>query len=221
MFVSVLASRKGGAGKTSLAVALSVECERSGYGPVAIIDLDPMGGLSAWWDARQVDTPILVRVETSLADTLAALRDAGVATVFVDTPPSIGLEVAEAMEEADLVLVPCQASPDDLRAVGRTVEAVARAGKPMIFIINRVKPRTRLTAEAAVALSQHGTLAPIFVHDRTDYAAAKSDGLTAQELEPGGKAAIEMRDLWAYIATRGGVVKTPVGKKGKKHVLAA
>ncbi len=220
MFVNILASRKGGAGKTTLACHLAVEAERAGYGPVAVIDLDPMGGLSGWWDARKAESPALVRVETSLADTLAALREGGFATVIVDTPPSIGAEVSEAMEEADLVLVPCQASPDDLRAVGRTVEAVGRAGKPMIFIINRVKPRTRLTAEAAVALSQHGTLAPTLVHDRTDYAAAKSDGLTAQELEPNGKASDEMRELWNYIATRAGLKKTGVGKKEKKHVAA-
>lgn len=220
MFVNVLASRKGGAGKTTLACHLAVEADRAGYGPVAVIDLDPMGGLSGWWDARKAESPALVRVETSLADTLHALREGGFATVIVDTPPSIGTEVSEAMEEADLVLVPCQASPDDLRAVGRTVEAVGRAGKPMIFVINRVKPRTRLTAEAAVALSQHGTLAPTLVHDRIDYAAAKSDGLTAQELEPNGKAGDEMRELWNYIVTRVGLKKTGVDRKEKKHVAA-
>ena len=220
MFVNVLASRKGGAGKTTLACHLAVEAERAGYGPVAVVDLDPMGGLSGWWDARKAESPILVRVQTSLADTLSALRDAGIATVIVDTPPSIGSEVADALAEADMVIVPCQASPDDLRAVGRTVEAVAAAQKPMVFVINRVKPRTRLTAEAAVALSQHGTLAPQFIADRIDYAAAKSDGLTAQELEPSGKAGEEMKALWAYIVGRAGI-KAATGKKGKKHVAAA
>lgn len=221
MFVNVLASRKGGAGKTTLACHLAVEAGRAGYGPVAVIDLDPMAGLSGWWDARKAESPALARVETSLSDTLVALREGGFATVIIDTPPSIGAEVSAAMKEADMVLVPCQPSPDDLRAVGRTVDAVADAGKPMIFIINRVKPRTRLTAEAAVALSQHGTLAPTLVHDRTDYAAAKSDGLTAQELEPNGKAAGEMRELWAYIATRAAAKKPLVaGKKDTKHVAA-
>lgn len=204
MYVCVLASRKGGAGKTTLASHLAVEASRAGAGPVAVVDLDAMGGLSGWWDARQAPEPLLARVETSLADTLEALRDGGIRTVFVDTPPSIGPEVADAISHADLVIVPCKASPDDLRAVGRTVDAVAAAGKPMIFVVNMVKPRTRLTAEAAVALSQHGTLAPTFVGDRIDYAAAKADGLTAQELEANGPAATEMRDLWAYVTARAG-----------------
>ncbi len=205
MFVCVLASRKGGCGKTTLASHLAVEAGRAGFGPVAVVDLDPMGGLSGWWDARKAPEPVLARVETSLADTLEVLRDAGIATVLVDTPPSVGPEVAGAIGQADLVLVPCKPSPDDLRAVGRTVEAVSAARKAMVFVINMTKPRTRLTAEAAVALSQHGTLAPQLVSDRTDYAAAKADGLTAQELEPGGRAAEEMRELWAYVAARSGI----------------
>lgn len=205
MFVSVLASRKGGGGKTTLASHLSVEASRAGYGPVAVIDLDPMGGLSGWWDARKADTPALARVEDLLADTLAALQAGGYRTIFIDTPPSVGIEVAEAIAVSDVVIVPCKPSPDDLRAVGRTVDVITRGEKPMIFVINMTKPRTRLTAEAAVALSQHGTVAPTFVADRTDYAAAKTDGLTAQELEPNGKAAQEMRELWSYIARRAGI----------------
>jgi len=218
MLVCVLASRKGGCGKTTLATHLAVEAGRAGAGPVAVVDLDPMGGLSGWWDARQAAEPILARVETSLADTLKALREGGIQTVFVDTPPSVGPEVATAIALADIVLVPCKPSPDDLRAVGRTVEAVTLAEKPMIFAINMTKPRTRLTAEAAVALSQHGTLASQFVADRTDYAAAKADGLTAQELEPSGPAANEMRELWAYVANRAGQVGAR--KKGLRNAAA-
>lgn len=202
MLVCVMASRKGGAGKTTLASHLSVEAERVGAGPVAVIDLDPMGGLAAWWDSRKGTTPVLARVETTLADTLAALEAGGFRVVFVDTAPSIGADVAEAVSAATVCVVPVKPSPDDLRAVGRTVDVITRAKKPMIFALNMTKPRTRLTAEAAVALSQYGTLAPTFVADRTDYAAAKSDGLTAQELEPGGKAAEEMRTLWEYVARR-------------------
>ncbi len=217
MLVCVLASRKGGCGKTTLASHLAVEAGRAGAGPVAIVDLDPMGGLSGWWDARQAAEPILARVETSLSDTLKVLREGGIRTVFVDTPPSVGPEVATAIALADIVLVPCKPSPDDLRAVGRTVEAVTMTGKPMVFAINMTKPRTRLTAEAAVALSQHGTLAPQFVADRTDYAAAKADGLTAQELEPHGPAANEMRELWSYVAGRAG---QGARRKGVRHAAA-
>ena len=47
-----LASRKGGAGKTTLTCHLAVEAERQGHGPVGIIDTDEMAGLAKWWDVR-------------------------------------------------------------------------------------------------------------------------------------------------------------------------
>ena len=71
----------------------------------------------------------------------------------------------------------------------------------MVFTVNRVKPRSRLTLDTAVALSQHGTVAPVQVGDRTDYAAAMIDGLVASEI--GSKqAADEMAALWTYILGR-------------------
>ena len=206
MKVIVFASRKGGAGKTTLASALAVEAERVGAGPVGVVDCDPMQGLAQWWDARRhAAEPILARPEPDLGAALEALEGQGIKIVMVDTPPAIDGSVAGIINRADLVVVPVRASPDDLRAIGSTVELVERAKKPLVFVINAVKPRVRLTMEAVVALSQHGTVAPVQVADRTDYAAAKVDGHTAPELDMGGRAAAEITELWAYIAKRSGL----------------
>jgi chromosome partitioning protein len=72
----------------------------------------------------------------------------------------------------------------------------------MIFIVNRTRARTRLTADAAIALSQHGTVAPIMIEDRQDFRAAMIDGRTASELDPHSKAATEIASLWSYLAER-------------------
>jgi chromosome partitioning protein len=202
MQIIVLASRKGGAGKTTLSCHLAVEAERAGAGPVAIIDTDEMAGLSKWWDARKTETPILTRAEPDLSSALDVLRAHGIKTVIVDTPPAMNLSVADTISLADLVLIPVQPSPDDLRAVGATVEMVNAAKKKLVFIINRVKPRVKLTGEAAIALSQHGVVSPTFVWDRIDYAAAKVDGLTAPEIDPHSQAAKEIRELWFYVNSR-------------------
>lgn len=203
MRVIVFASRKGGAGKTTLATALAVEAGRAGAGPIGIVDTDPMQGLTQWWDARLHSAePILARPEPDIGAALAALEGQGVRVALVDTPPAIDGSVAGTIARADLVVVPVRASPDDLRAVGSTVDLVARSGKPLVFVVNSVKPRVRLTLEAVVALSQHGTVAPVQVADRTDYAAAKVDGHTAPEMDEAGKAAGEMAALWTYLAKR-------------------
>jgi chromosome partitioning protein len=200
--VIVVASRKGGAGKTTITTCLAVEAERAGAGPVALLDLDTMRGLTAWWEARAADTPVLVATDNGVSAALAAAKAAGATLAFVDTPPAAGAAVAEAAAAADFVLIPVQPSPHDLRAVGATVELARRARRPVIFVINRTKPRVRLTGEAAIALSQHGTVAPVMLADRAIYAGAAIDGRTGPELEPYGAAASEVADLWRYVADR-------------------
>ena len=51
----------------------------------------------------------------------------GCKLVLVDTLPAVSGIVAAAIAVADLVVIPVQATPDDLRAVGVTVQA-AEAG---------------------------------------------------------------------------------------------
>ena len=199
MYVVVMASRKGGAGKTTIAVHLAVEAGRAGAGPVAIVDKDPMQGMTQWWDARSNKEPVLFKgVVTNLVPTL---RKQGFRLLLVDTPPSIGEEVALAVRSASLVLIPVQPSPNDLRAAGSTVSMTNGLKKPLAFVVNRVKPRVRLTMQAFEALAPHGVIAPLF-YDRTDYAAAMNDGLTAPELDTKGPAQGEVSALWKYIASR-------------------
>jgi chromosome partitioning protein len=126
----------------------------------------------------------------------------GAKLAIIDTPPAVSDSLAATLAVADLVVVPVRASPNDLRAVAATVELIEQVGKPMLFVINAVKPRVRLTGEAAIALSQHGTVAPTMIWDRADYAGAMTDGRTAPELDPKGRAAEETATLWTYISDR-------------------
>jgi chromosome partitioning protein len=201
MDVIAFASQKGGVGKTTLAGHLAVEAERAGAGPAALIDADPQHSLADWWQAREAETPLCAVVELGrLREDLERLRDGGVRLVIIDTPPAITASIARVIDVATLVVIPTRASPLDLRAVGRTVDQVEAAGKPLLFVINGAAPRARLTAAAAVELSQHGTVAPVTVYQRQDYAGAMTDGRTAPEIDPGGKAAQEIASLWAYVS---------------------
>jgi chromosome partitioning protein len=62
MRVIVLATQKGGAGKTTLCGHLAVEAERAGAGPVALIDADPQSSLSDWWNVRKKGTPVIAQI---------------------------------------------------------------------------------------------------------------------------------------------------------------
>jgi len=203
MYVLVLASQKGGSGKTTLSGHLAVEAENAHVGPVALIDTDPQGSLSHWWNARAAAAPLFARVGLyELGAALERLRAGGVKLAIIDTPPAITESISRVISHADLVILPTRPSPHDLRAVGATVNIAERHGKPVLFVINAATPRARITGEAAVALSQHGTVAPVTVHHRVDFAASMVDGRTVGEIVPKSPSAKEIHDLWIYLQDR-------------------
>lgn len=202
MHVIAFASRKGGAGKTTLTSHLAVQAQRAGNRPVAILDADPQAGLAGWWNVRAADDPAWLDASSGLRSACAAARRAGFGTLFIDTPPSLSETIAEVLALADLVAIPVRPSPNDLRAVGGTVDLALRAGKPMVFVVNQATARARITAEAAIALSQHGTVAPVMLHSRVDFATSMTDGRTAGELDPASKSAVEIAALWTYLQAR-------------------
>jgi chromosome partitioning protein len=203
MKVVVIAARKGGSGKTTLAGHLAVQAERAGNGPAALIDVDPQGSLSAWWNERAAPTPVFAQASLEgLADTIARLRDLGIEALFIDTPPALNPSVAEVVKLADLVVIPTRPSPHDLRSIGATAELVEHLGKPLVFVLNGATPRARINGEALSVLSQHGMLAPVIVHQRIDFAASMIDGRTVMELPDSSRSGEEIEKLWAYVNGR-------------------
>lgn len=196
----VVASQKGGVGKTTIAGHLAVMAESHGAGPVALIDTDPQGSLSSWWNEREAESPAFASVAiANLALHLNQLAKAGVKLAIIDTPPAVTDTIRQVLAVADMVLIPTRPSPHDLRAVGSTVELAEAAGKRMIFVINGAAQRAKITGEAAIALSQHGTVAPVTLYQRTDFAASMIDGRTVQEVDPSSRSAHEINDLWMYV----------------------
>ncbi|MGH7289487.1 MAG: AAA family ATPase [Myxococcota bacterium] len=203
MKVIAVASQKGGTGKTTLCGHLAVQAERAGAGPVALIDTDPQGSLSDWWNARGAETPSYVQTTlATLEPDLATLREAGVKLVFIDTPPAMTFAIVDVVRISDLVLIPVRPSPHDLAAAGTTVDLVEKLGRPLVFIVNAASPRARITSEAAIALSQHGTVATGFVHHRTDFASSMIAGRTVMELPRAARSAAEIESLWDYVRRR-------------------
>ncbi len=201
--VLALASQKGGSGKTTLSGHLAVQAQRTGAGPVVLIDIDPQGSLADWWNEREAEFPAFAQTTVArLANDLQVLRQQGFKLAVIDTPPAITMAIQSVISVAELIVVPTRPSPHDLRAVGATVDLCERAGKPLVFVVNAATPKAKITSEAAVALSQHGTVAPITLHHRTDYAAAMIDGRTVMEVDPESRSAAEIAALWRYVADR-------------------
>ncbi len=203
MKVIAVASQKGGSGKTTLAGHLAVQAESAGAGPVALVDTDPQGSLSEWWNERESETPLFARTTIDkLQGDIARMAQMGIKLLIIDTPPAITDTIANVIRLSDLLIIPTRPSPHDLRAVGATVELAEGLGTPLVFVVNGATPRARITGEAAIALSQHGTLAPSILHQRVDFAASMIDGRTVMELNSSSRSSEEMVKLWDYINTR-------------------
>jgi len=218
MQIIAIASQKGGSGKTTLATHLAVQAEKMGAGPVGVIDTDPQGTLADWRKARAEDSPHFATAgPQTLVRAVDTMRRAGIKLLFIDTPPAIGATIGRVIKLADVVVVPTRPSPNDLRAIGATVALVEGLGKRLVFLVNGAAPRARITAEAAVALSQHGPVVPAIVHQRVAYAASMTDGRTAMELPGGTKSAEEVAAVWTYLKKRlahGGAPKRATSKTG-------
>lgn len=193
-------SQKGGSGKTSLCAHVAVEAERTGDGPVYLIDTDPQGTLSTWHENRTAENPHRVEIPLpELPTGLATLAQRGAALCFIDTAPNRGDENAGLFRQADLVLVPVRPSPSDLWAVAATVKLLKQIGTPFLFVVNQATLNANITAQAVAALSHHGPVAQTIIVNRVPYAAAMTDGHTAPELAAKGPAAVEIAALWANI----------------------
>src|SRR5271165_1769400 len=89
MHVIVLASQKGGSGKTTLTGNLAIAAELAKKGPAVLIDTDPQGSLAAWWNVRKAETPAFASATVGeLKRKLDYLETAGYSLAFVDTPPA-------------------------------------------------------------------------------------------------------------------------------------
>ncbi len=219
MDVVALASQKGGAGKTTLAGHLAVAAGR-GNAPVILLDTDPQGSLSSWWNRRQAETPLLSPLPhlRDLPARLEELRRSGVALVIIDTPPAITSAIRDVMRVADLVVMPVRPSPHDLDAIGATIDLAREAQAQFVFVLTQAKLQARVTPQAAILLSAHGTVASSIIQDRVIYATAMTDGRTALEVQPNGAAAAEILALWAFIQGRLNDGKKGAKKDGSKEV---
>jgi chromosome partitioning protein len=202
-----LLARKGGTGKTTLAVHLAVLAAESGR-CVLLVDTDPQHSAGDWWRVRKTDVPRLVECAAKrVPAVLQAAEQDGIDLVVVDTRPSVEADTADIARLADLVLIPTRPGILDLRAIAPTTEVVRAARHAAIIVLNAV-PAARgfgenaLTAEARRALQSYRLpVAATAIGNRTAFAHALIDGRSVTEFEPHGKAAGELRKLFNHMET--------------------
>ena len=202
MNVIAFLSQKGGSGKTTLSVHTAVAAEATGE-RVCVIDADPQESATAWASAREAGTPIVATAQAGELD--AALRAAegeGMTLAVVDAPPHAAPAAGQIARRSELVLIPVRPSAFDLAAVPAAVEIVAAEAGPVrsAFVMCACPFRAPEIGETRAALEAYGLpIVPGEITDRRAFARAVTTGSAVTEFEAEGKAAEEIRALWAWI----------------------
>ena len=204
MKVLSVISQKGGVGKTTLATALGVRAARAGLG-VVLLDLDPQASASFWSDSRQAnpdaadDLAVTALPSARLGPVIAAARDGAADLVIIDTPPFAKDIAFEAAAVADMVLIPTKPAVLDIVAMSRTAELLRTFNKRASVVLTFCPPVGREIEDAEEAARQmEMDVCPVRIGNRIAYSRAQQHGQVAAELEPSGKAATEIQQLYDY-----------------------
>lgn len=204
MRVITIASQKGGTGKSTLAINLGVLAEAC-MSPVVLVDCDAHRGLAQWRLVRAAGRPVVAELPASgsIAEVLASCRAAGAELVVLDTPagtPAVGSTIAAAIAAAELIVMPSKAGFLDIMAARPTVEAIRRAGRKGVIVLNEVPPRGSVVEGARTALIGYGLpVCPTAIAHRVGVSYSLLQGQALAEYEADNRGAAEFAAVWSWI----------------------
>lgn len=203
--IAVIA-RKGGSGKSTVAVHLALAAHLRGR-RVFVADTDAQRSASHVLRGREGDGPELAATSGAklFALQVAAQRN-GVELMIIDTPAVLEEEVSHAIVAADLCLLVVRPTFLDLAAAAQTTDIARRLRKPMLAVMNQAAPARAGIDPPAVKRARQVLdllrlpLAPTILRARAAYQSALDTGRSVEELEGQAEAAQEVAGLWEFVS---------------------
>ena len=198
--VITVAQQKGGCGKSTIACHIAILAEKKGE--VALIDCDPQGTLSRWYEARlkhdngKFATFTFVKTPGwKLHKEIQSLQSDH-KFIIIDCPPHIEADTMTAMREANLVLVPVQPSPADFWSTELFLNMAMNEKLNVKLCMNRVLPSAKIVQTYR---QKFPFLLKNSLGNRVAFAQAMQEGFTATETAPRSLAASEMHAVFGEI----------------------
>lgn len=199
--VFAFTNSKGGVGKSTLSVHLTVRLHEQGR-TVALVDADVQGSSSRWLHEAAPETPrFRLQTPDEMLERIPSLREE-FEFVVVDGPAGLSEVTRSALFVADVTFLPCGPSALDLWAASEAIRVVRQAqsirkGPPLAVLIpNKLQVRYRLSRELLETAKSLGIPAVSGLRLRQAYADAAGQGTVVWRMGMGASPAIgEMEAL--------------------------
>ena len=181
----LIANSKGGSGKTTLATNLAGYFASLG-GQVMLADLDRQRSSTQWLQRRPPEMPLIHTYNPrSKASTMKP------EWIITDSPAGFRDEkLADAVKQADCVIVPIQPSAFDMGATSDFLDRLAeekaiRKNKTFLALVGmRVNSRTHAAAALANFMEQTGFPILTYLRNAQVYATAAEMGVSLFDMRP-------------------------------------
>lgn len=180
----LVANAKGGSGKTTLATNLAGYLATT-HAKIMLTDLDRQQSATQWLKRRPADAPVILTPQHTgkQADALD--------WVVTDSPAGLRDEkLADAVKDADVVIVPIQPSAFDIDAAADFLEVLmqekaVRKNKTFVALVgSRVNSRTHAAVGLAEFMGDTGFPVLAYLRNSQVYTTAAEQGLSIFELRP-------------------------------------
>jgi chromosome partitioning protein len=220
--------QKGGVGKTTICLNLSVVAEAKGE-RVLVVDLDQQGSALFWAQTRGTNKPTIIdALPEKLPDIIKAAPELGATLCMIDAPSRLDAVALAAVRAADLIVCPTVPDLLNLAPLQETVALIESADKvaAAVGVLNNVDDAgaaRKIEHAKGVLASFEMAVAPTAVSHLAQFSAAYDKGKAVTELKPlGGKAAVQVQALWSdldRLAKR--LTQAPAKRTGKPREARA
>ena len=223
MWTVGMISRKGGAGKTNLAIHLAACAEGRGVA-TGIVDLDPQGTATKWGIRRsnaglRQGAEVVAAQPASLPKLLDTAKRQGAQLMILDTAPHADAMAVDAARAVSFILIPCRPAIADIEAITASADIARLAKRPFAVVLNAIGSQGSRENEARQELQRLGLeIAPVTLGHRVAYGDAMIPGEGVTEHRPGSQAATEVEALFGWLqsmldASTHRAVDTPNSRK--------
>lgn len=200
MLKILVASSKGGCGKSTLATNLAAYFAQHGKN-TALIDVDRQGSSFRWAQKRPEGVPGVLGIQGARKGWSERLPEGTERVVIDSAAGSHREELDPLLEEVDAVLVPVLGSTIDLEATQAFLKELAsnpriKRGKlPVAIVANRLKPWTNASQQALESMKEFPFPVAAQLRDSTGYVVLS--GLGKSIFDYGSEQVVTHQEDWA------------------------